>query len=184
MKLVVYVDFNCPYSALASARGDELVRRGRAEIEWKAVQHEPDIPSEGQPATGDVRADLERDVEETLGQLRAGESFALTIPPVRPNTSKAIEIFAGLAGDEADEMRRRLFDAVWKRGENVGEEDVLESLGASGTSSTRAAAWQQEWLGTEKHIVPMLVLPDGYVSRGLGALGRLAKFVDEGGAPE
>lgn len=38
----------------------------------------------------------------------------------------------------------------------------------------RVAAWRDEWLSFDRRVVPMLVLPDGYVSRGLGVLGRLA----------
>ena len=47
-----------------------------------------------------------------------------------------------------------------------------------------AARWQREWDATEKKMVPMLVLPDGYISRGLGALKRLADMIaDEPDAP-
>jgi hypothetical protein len=37
MQLIVYGDFNCPYSYLASQRVDELARLGQAEVEWRAV---------------------------------------------------------------------------------------------------------------------------------------------------
>jgi hypothetical protein len=40
--------------------------------------------------------------------------------------------------------------------------------------------WRDTWHGLERPMVPMLVLPDGYVSRGLGALARLADFAGDG----
>ncbi len=40
MDLTVYGDFNCPYSYLASQRVDALARSGRAEVEWRAVEHD------------------------------------------------------------------------------------------------------------------------------------------------
>jgi hypothetical protein len=40
--------------------------------------------------------------------------------------------------------------------------------------------WRDTWYGLERPMVPMLVLPDGYVSRGLGALARLADFAGDG----
>jgi hypothetical protein len=39
-----------------------------------------------------------------------------------------------------------------------------------------ADEWRSAWLGLERRLVPMLVLPDGTVSRGLGALARLAAY--------
>ena len=37
--LVVYGDFNCPFSALASARVEYLERHGFAAVDWRAVEH-------------------------------------------------------------------------------------------------------------------------------------------------
>jgi hypothetical protein len=53
------------------------------------------------------------------------------------------------------------------------ELDRLGSVATSGEGPV-AAGWREEWLGLGRPVVPMLVLPDGYVSRGLGALSRLA----------
>lgn len=36
--------------------------------------------------------------------------------------------------------------------------------------------WQDEWAALPKPIVPVMVRPDGYVSRGLGALTRVARM--------
>jgi hypothetical protein len=44
MRLVVYGSFNCPYSLLASRRVDRLIDLGIADVEWRAVVHDPDIP--------------------------------------------------------------------------------------------------------------------------------------------
>lgn len=41
MKVIVYADFNCVYCYLASQRADRLVRDGKADIEWCAVEHRP-----------------------------------------------------------------------------------------------------------------------------------------------
>jgi 2-hydroxychromene-2-carboxylate isomerase len=53
MQLIVYGDFNCPYSYLASQRADELARLGRAEVEWRAVERDPALALTGTPSSLD-----------------------------------------------------------------------------------------------------------------------------------
>jgi hypothetical protein len=164
MNLVVYGDFNCPYSALASARVDTLLAAGH-EIEWRAVQHDASMPSLGVDMDGEAGAEVDREIEEVLSLLRDGEGFELRLPKVRPNTAHACRVYAA---DPVPEVRRRWFDWAWGRS---GEPD------ATAEDADVAAAWQREWDATEKKMVPMLVLPDGYISRGLGALKRLADMI-------
>ena len=167
MKLIVYGDFNCPYSALASARVDALQRAGAAEVEWRAVQHDASMPAGGLPVEGDLRAELEREIDEVVSLLRDGESFDLKPPAVRPNTAVASRAYAARPDDD---LRRKLFAWAWDQGAEV--EDAPQDAEVAGAS-------QREWDATEKKMVPMLVLPDGYISRGLGALKRLADMIDD-----
>ena len=48
---------------------------------------------------------------------------------------------------------------------------------ADGRDDDVARRWQDEFEALPRPITPTLVLPDGSVSRGLGALARLAEFV-------
>ena len=43
-RLTIYGDFNCPFSALASARADVLLAAGGHEIDWRAIQHDTGDP--------------------------------------------------------------------------------------------------------------------------------------------
>ena len=45
MKVIVYADFNCVYSYLASQRADRLTREGTAEVDWRGVEHLPRLSS-------------------------------------------------------------------------------------------------------------------------------------------
>lgn len=167
MKLIVYGDFNCPYSALASARVDALLASGSAEVEWRAVQHDASMPPEGLPVEGELLSELKREIDEIRTLLRQGETFDLEPPAVRPNTTDASRVYAAHADPD---LRRRLFAWAWDQGPqpDATDEDV-----------DTAGRWQREWDATEKKMVPMLVLPDGYISRGLGALKRLADLIDD-----
>ena len=175
-RLTIYGDFNCPFSALACVRADLLLASGGYEVEWRAVQHDTAIPAAGEPVEGDTFAEL-ADELATIGEASASDvHLELTVPPVRSNTAAASAAFAA-AGDDADRVRRRLFAAVWAEGRNLGDPAELDRLGATGRDDVVARRWQAEFEALPKPITPTLVLPDGYVSRGLGALARLADLV-------
>ena len=46
MNVIVYGDFNCPYSYLASQRADLLSRAGIV-VDWRAVEHDRGLPVTG-----------------------------------------------------------------------------------------------------------------------------------------
>jgi hypothetical protein len=174
--LTIYGDFNCPFSALASVRADLLLGSGDYEIEWRAVQHDPAIPAGGERVEGDTLAELEAEVAK-IRELSADDvNLVLTVPPVRSNTAAASVAFAA-AGEDVDRVRRRLFAAVWAEGRDLGDPAQLDRLGATGRDHAIADRWQEEFDALPKPVTPTLVLPDGYVSRGLGALARLADLV-------
>lgn len=169
MTLVVYGDFNCPYSALASHRIDVLRERGVAEVEFRAVEHSPRIPPDGVAVVDDERAELTEDVEKVLGLVTPADGrFRLRVPEVLANTATMCQSYAS---SPTAELRRELFDAVWSDGVASG---VVTPEGTA-----RQAEWQAVYEGwpEDKRIVPSLVLEDGYVSRGLGALKRLADLL-------
>jgi hypothetical protein len=179
MNLIVYADFNCPYSCLASARADALIDLGLAEVEWRAVEHDPTIPRPSEPVEGEVLAMLDREVAQVRGLVVPGETFPIERPPVHPNTSMAVAAYAASPAAARRDLRRRLFAALWFEGRDTGDPAVVQDLrvGPSETAVQLVATWRDAWLALERPLVPMLVLPDGYVSRGLGALARLADLV-------
>ena len=182
MKLVIYGDFNCPYSCLASARADGLLDRGLAGVEWRAVEHDPDIAVPSGVVDDDLAAMLDREIAEVRGLVRPAEAFPIVPPPVRPNTAAAVAAFADARPADTDRLRWRLFTALWFDGRDIGDHGLVADL--AGQTSDPAVPlvtlWRDTWYGLERPMVPMLVLPDGYVSRGLGALARLADFAGDG----
>lgn len=181
LELVVYGDFNCPFSALASARIDRLEARGSVRVDWRAVEHAPDIPLGGNRVVGDVGSDLAAELDQIRGLLAAGETDPLSLPAVLPNTGRATAAYAAVPAPERSAVRARLFAALWSGGVDLGDAGALAGLGLSGSDDAVAARWRAEWLALERPIVPVMVLPDGYVSRGLGALARLADLVASDG---
>jgi hypothetical protein len=143
------------------------------------VEHDLSIPAPSEPVEGDLATRLEREVSEVRGLLQAGERFPIVRPPVHPNSSAAVAAFAATPPAVAGVLRRSLFAALWFEGRDIGEPGVIGELGGRIESGgdERVATWRDEWSRLERRLVPMLVLPDGYVSRGLGALARLAELL-------
>ncbi len=177
-RLTIYGDFNCPVSALASARADLLLAAHSDAIDWRAIQHDTAIPPAGEPVEGDTAAGLAAEVATVLDLSEGDVDLHLVVPPVRSNTAAACAAFAA-AGDDADRLRRRLFAAVWVEGRNLGDPAVLDRLDARGGGDVVARRWQGEFEALPRPITPTLVLPDGYISRGLGALARLSALAKE-----
>jgi hypothetical protein len=176
MYLVVYGDFNCPYSYLASNRVDVLLDRRTAQVEWRPVEHDRGIPQPTEPLKGDQLSALEREIAEVRALRRPGEPFTIEPPHHRPNTARAIAAFAAAPLDEDHDTRRRLFAALWRHGRDLGDPTVVHELvgHSSAPGVPLVEAWRDAWLSLGRSTVPMLELPDGYVWRGLGALRRLA----------
>lgn len=175
VKLIVYGSFSCPYSFLASLRASHLTDLGTADVEWRAVVHDTEVPPLGLPVSGPTTEMLDRELNQIRELVRSGELYPATRPALLPSTALAVAAYSALDGAQADRARAALFDALWVRGLNVGDPAVLGELGLRAVPPTATTErWRADWLGLDRPMVPMMVLPDGSVSRGLGTLKRLA----------
>jgi predicted DsbA family dithiol-disulfide isomerase len=175
-ELTIYGDFNCPFSALASVRSDVLIAAGTHAIDWRAVQHDRAIPVAGEPVEGALAAALVAEVATIRDLSEPDVRLRLSVPPVRPNTAAASAAFAA-AGAGADRLRRRCFSALWSEGRNLSDPVELDAFEAVGRDDATARRWQDEFEALPGRVTPTLVLPDGSVCGGLGALARLAELV-------
>ena len=114
-RLIVYGDFNCPRSYLASQRVDALLRLGRADIDWRAVEHDPKLSMTGTPRTADPKT-WERELAETAALALPAERPPAAAPPLISNTLAAVSAYAEAVTDGVEhELRRALFEAIWTR---------------------------------------------------------------------
>lgn len=181
VRLVMYGDFNCPYSALASRRAATLERRGELAVDWRSVEHDPSIPLDGELMTGRSRQGVERELRQIRELLTEGEPDVLRVPPKRVNTSLVTRAYAAKPPLVRAVLREQVFATYWQDGEDLTDPAVVLRLCGDGDDPLIAARWRGEWLALPRPIVPVLVMPDGYVSRGLGALDRLARFAERAG---
>jgi hypothetical protein len=115
MHLIVYGDFNCPYSYLASQRVDAVVRAGRADVEWRAVEHDRRLALTGTRSSSDPER-WERELAEVAALAGPDEQAPGAAPALVSNTGAAVAACAEAVTDGVqDELRRSLFTEIWMR---------------------------------------------------------------------
>ncbi|MGH3234230.1 MAG: DsbA family protein [Streptosporangiaceae bacterium] len=118
MDVIIYGDFNCPYSYLASQRADLLNRAGVA-VDWRAVEHDRGLPVTGSRSDRD-QATWDRELAEVASLALSGEHVPAGPPVLISNTRAAVAAYAEAVSDRlADELRRRLFRVIWVQGRHV-----------------------------------------------------------------
>ena len=189
--VVVYGDFNCPFSGLANARASRLAAAGGVQVDWRCVEHDPSIGPCESPLTEQQRAGFEAELAQIRDMLTADELDRFRVPSRRLNTRDLNVLYASTPPDRRQPLRTALFDAIWRDDLDLTDDAVVRDIvdpivsearpdraarsGASTDTAARiVATWQQEWSELPRPIVPMMILPQGDVSRGLGALARLA----------
>jgi 2-hydroxychromene-2-carboxylate isomerase len=172
---VVYGDFGCPLSYLASTWCDELTKRGALEVEWRAVQHDPGIPRRGRKIDEVVDLDLSQHVDEAIERFAVCGRRKVALPPILPNTSLAIGVLAGEHGPSARRLRRSIFAALWRDGLDLGRWEQLDRIRTTPLRAdfTRAARWRRSWDGYNRPELPAIVLPTGAVLQQHDALAYL-----------
>ena len=146
MAVIVYGDFNCPYSYLASQRADLLGRSG-IEVDWRSVEHDRSLPLTGSRSDGN-RAAWDRELAEVASLALPGEHMPPGPPVLVSNTQAAVAAYAEAVSDGAGgELRRRMFAAIWAHGLHLSSAYEVRRL-------VTAVMWPQE------DITGRLVSPD------------------------
>lgn len=179
-ELIVYGDFNCPWSLLASRRVSLLEADG-VHVDWRAVEHDPisatragDDPARFAALRGDAQAVLE--------WLLPGERMPYALAGFATDTRAAITGYAESYQVGAAAIARPvLFDAFWTHSVDLADAHVVHTLlvdalrtartprgewrrwdyPVSGGSSQRSVrGWAAAWRTFEDATVPALVLND------------------------
>jgi hypothetical protein len=195
--LLLYGDFNCPWSYLAERRARLLERHG-VTVDWRAVEHEPRRPRRH----SDTRfACLREEMGRVERALLPGEHYPYSLTGFVPDTGAALSGYAEAYGaGVADVVHPLLFEAFWVHGLDVGDPRLVRTLlmdairtGHSDSDCLRdwgyavdvtggpvttgawrlARAWRREWRDTGKQVVPVVYVDGGDPFIGEDAVARL-----------
>jgi predicted DsbA family dithiol-disulfide isomerase len=186
VRAVLYTDLNCPFCYATERRLDALGAHDL--VEWRGIEHEPDLPVPMLTDDPDLTAELSEEV--TSVQSRAPE-VEIALPPGKPNTALAVR--AAAAAERLDPERSRLFrqslyESFWVGGRDISQRDLIDELAsASGIElelrpedDVRVTSWRLDWERSPLRGVPLLVRDDGEVLYGLKDIETLERFVAPG----
>lgn len=200
-RIVLYGDFNCPWSYLASRRAAVLATDG-VHVDFRAVEHEPWRPSRFRNSS--VRFScLREEMDRVLAELLPGEELPYSLAGFVPYTQAAVSGYAeAYAAGVATQVRHLLFEAFWMHAFDLGDTRSVRTLlvdavrsgsspsellrdwgyavdvtgGPVTTSAWRlATAWAKQWRDTGKETVPVLLIDDDTQLFGTDAVERLGE---------
>jgi predicted DsbA family dithiol-disulfide isomerase len=186
MRAVLYTDLNCPFCYATERRLEALGAHDR--IEWRGIEHEPDLPVPMLTEDEELTAELTDEVDSV--QSRAPE-VDIALPPGKPNTALAVR--AAAAAERIDPVRARsfrhsIYRAFWVDGTDISQRAVLDALAADAglalelrpEDDVRVTSWRLDWERSPLRGVPLLVRSDGEVLYGLKDVETLERFVAHG----
>lgn len=127
MNNVVYADFTGPECYLAARRLDALAAAD-VSIDFRAVEHRPDLPVSGLRLSAADQDSVIRRFGVLEDLLLPGERLPWSLPPLTPKSQAAVSAYAeAYASPVAGEVRRLLFALYWREGADIGCPNVLRS---------------------------------------------------------
>lgn len=199
--IVLYVDFDCPWSYLASRRASVLEASG-LQVDWRAVEHDPQIPA-GRRDPSFRFAALHEEMDRVLATLIPGERLPYDLAGFVPRTDVAVSAYAeSHVAQVPTRVRRVLFESYWMHGIDIGDARALRTLlvdelrGSSSPSepvrawgypldvgrgpiSTAAwrviRRWAADWRATGKQVVPVVTVPHAAPLHGVDAVEWLGR---------
>ncbi len=184
MEVILYSDFNCPFCYALNERIHATGVAGR--MQWRGVQHAPQLPIPMAPAEPYLRAELQ---DEASAIRRSAPEIAIAVPPGKPNTGPAIAAVAAAMVTNtaaAHILKDSLYRAFWRQGADLSDPKVLHKLaraaglpehGLAHNVDATVAKWQDEWMGSGFRGVPAMLRSDGRRLEGLVSQQALQDFV-------
>lgn len=139
IRITVWSDYVCPFCYLQEpvlaqvrqAYGD------RVDVEWRAFELRP----EPMPTLDPQGEYLQSVWTRAVYPMARHRNMTLRLPPVQPRSRSALEL-AEYAKQEGcfEEVHRRVFQAFFEDGRDLGRIDVLTEIGAAGRPASREGA--------------------------------------------
>lgn len=194
---VLYLDFTCAWSYLASRRAAVLQASGGPVLDVRAVEHAASVGG----TVADSLTRLRTTAEQVAGHLLTGEELPYALAGFVPHTKAAVSGYAEAYGaGVASRVRHLLFEGFWLHAVDLGDPYLVRTLLVdavrSGSSPSEALRewgyavdmtgrpitttgcrlvrqWRAQWSELDVGGVPLLVIDDAAPLVGAAAVAWL-----------
>jgi predicted DsbA family dithiol-disulfide isomerase len=143
----VFTDYICPFCYVGDRRLDRLRDDYELKVNWCFLEIHPDTPATGMPVNALGYSDpLWQQMMDNLESLAVEEGIRFRAHEFTTNSHQALLLAEAAKEDSAEvfyRLHRRLFEAFFTEGKNIGDSAVLTVLAreAGVADTTRERAW-------------------------------------------
>jgi predicted DsbA family dithiol-disulfide isomerase len=133
LKIVVFSDYICPFCYIGFYRVEQIRNNFDIEFEWRPFEIHPETPKEGTELTNlPFPKEYLEMMKANIQKLADDVGISLTLNDKLPNSRLAL-YFSEYARKKGkfDEFHKLVFDAYWKDGRDIGDQDFLLSIAES-----------------------------------------------------
>ena len=128
----VFTDYICPFCYVGDVRLDRLREEYDLKVNWCFLEIHPDTPAAGMAIDGLGYPDTRwKTMMDNLSMLAAEEDITFQPHTFTTNSHKSLLLAEAAKEAGADvfyALHRRLFEAFFTEGRNIGDESVLTAL--------------------------------------------------------
>ena len=132
VRLHVFSDYICPFCYIGSGRLLSLRDEFDIKVNWCHVEIHPEIPETGMAMAGLGFSESQRQaMSNNLSRLAEEDGVDFAMPQRIPRSQKALLLALAareLGSDIYYPLHEALFNAYFRRGEDIGDEALLRSL--------------------------------------------------------
>jgi predicted DsbA family dithiol-disulfide isomerase len=146
----VFSDYICPFCYVADVRLDRLRETYTLKVNWCFLEIHPETPVEGMETNRlGYPSSQWRAMMNTLDELAREDGLVFSSRRFTANSRKALLLAEAAKAEGAEVfygLHRRLFEAFFTEGRNIGDEAVLRELAAAAgvAAGTVERAWTDE----------------------------------------
>ena len=154
LKVTVFSDYICPFCYVGDARLDRLRADYDLKVNWCFLEIHPETSPEGEPvASLDYPSETWQRMMTTLREMAEEESLPLLEHDFTTNSRSALLLAEAAKYIDRDvfyRVHKRLFEAYFSEGKNIGNRDYLRrlALDAGINEEQIEAAWQDTAVAT------------------------------------